>query len=209
MEIREFYDKIAKEYSDAVSHPTTASARKLEQNLTAQLIVGKRYNVVIDIGCGDSPFLRDVEANNKIGIDVSVEMIKLNSRHLPSAIYVLGEFPDIPLQHNLADLIHASFILDHIENIEEFFAKISRLLKRNGHFVLAEFNPESMLNFRGHEETLRYRSSTGEIYEANSNFNNLINLEDRLKRYFRLKRVLTAEIGIGGIKINHYLMRKK
>ena len=209
MEIREFYDKIANEYSDATNHPTTASARKLEQNLTIQLTVGKRYSTIIDIGCGDSPFLRDVEANNKIGIDISVEMIKLNSRYLPSAIYVLGQFPDIPLQPSLADLIHTSFILDHIENTEEFFAKISKLLKRNGHFILAEFNPESMLNFRGHKETLRYRASTGEVYEVYSDFNKLIKLEERLVRYFRVKRTLTSEIGIEGIKIDHYLMRKK
>jgi len=209
MKIREFYNKIANEYSDATSHPTTASARKLEQDLTTQLTIEKRYNVIIDIGCGDSPFLRNVEANNKIGIDVSVEMIKLNSRYLPSAIYVLGQFSDIPLQHNIADLIHASFILDHIKDIEEFFVKISKILKHNGHFILAEFNPESMLNFRGHEETLRYKSSTGEIYEVHSNFNNLINLEERLRKCFCLKRALTSEIGIEEIKINHYFMRNK
>lgn len=106
MEIREFYDRIAGEYSDIVSHPITAISRKIEQELTLKTISKKPYSTVIDIGCADSPFLRNVEAKTKIGIDISIEMIRLNSRQTPQAIYVLGWFPDVPLEPNLAELIH-------------------------------------------------------------------------------------------------------
>lgn len=209
MEIREFYNKIAHEYGDVIAHPTTAAARKLEEELTTQIVAGRKYRAIIDIGCGDGSFLSNVKAENKIGIDISIEMIGLNSLHTPQAIYILGQFPNIPLRHNFADLVHASFILDHVGEIGKFLVKTSRLLKHRGQFILAEFNPESVLNFRGREEILRYRSSTGEVYEVQSNFGNLINLERRLRKYFDLQRMLSEDIDMSGIKIDHYLMRKK
>ena len=209
MEVREFYDKIAEEYSDAVNHPTTAAVRKLEEELTGEIISGSIYNTVIDIGCADSPFLRDISARNKIGIDVFVEMIKLNSLQVPEAVYILGQFPKVPIQAGIGDLVHVSLVLDHVQDLTTFLDGISNILKNQGRLILANFNPESMLRFRRGKGNLRYVSSTGEVYEVESDFHSLINIDLKLKRYFKLERKRTVETGAVRIKLDHYLMRKK
>ncbi|MBI2498760.1 methyltransferase domain-containing protein [Candidatus Woesearchaeota archaeon] len=209
MEVREFYDKIAEEYSDAVNHPTTAAVRKLEEELTGEIISGSIYDTVIDIGCADGSFLRKIRAQDKIGVDVSIEMIKLNSRQVPKAMYILGQFPEVHLETRISDLVHTSFVLDHVQDLQAFLGGISKVLKTNGKLILANFNAESMIQFRGGEENLRYRSLTGEVYEVKSDFHNLRKLDSKLEKYFHLERKQTVDVGIAKIKLDHYLMRKR
>ena len=66
-----------------------------------------------------------------------------------------------------------------------------------------------MIQFRGGEENLKYRSLTGEVYEVKSDFHNLRKLDSKLEKYFYLERKQTVDVGIAKIKLDHYLMRKR
>jgi ubiquinone/menaquinone biosynthesis C-methylase UbiE len=209
MELRGFYDKIALEYSNRTSHPTTAAARDKERELTQQVVIDKSYDFVVDIGCADSSFLKEVKAKTKLGIDLSIEMIKQNSKEVPDGIYILGEFPNIPFLQEISDLVHLSFVLDHAQDLSCFLSGISKILKPNGELILANFNPQSMIQLRKGERNLRYHSQSGNTYEVESNFSRLLSLDQELEKYFKICHKMTVDINEEGIKLDHYLLRKK
>ena len=92
---------------------------------------------VLDAGCAsgrDSKFLLD-KGINVIGIDLSLELIKIAKKNYPDIKFVEGNFLNLPFIDKMFGGIWAHASLLHFENTEDVFKALSefyRVLMKNG-----------------------------------------------------------------------------
>ncbi|HZZ26622.1 MAG TPA: class I SAM-dependent methyltransferase [Pirellulales bacterium] len=91
---------------------------------------------VLDVGCGVghvAPFpwdqYPDVEV---IGIDPNPEA---NHNTNLNRFELLKDFSNWPVEDNSIDLVLSRYVLEHVENPEDFFANLTRVLKPGGQFI--------------------------------------------------------------------------
>lgn len=112
-----FYNAVAHEYGDQNLHPTTALFKRTEESYMKNIVRGRKFDTVMDVGCGDGNFLLYVDAYKKIGLDSSVEMIKIHKSKLPAAQYILGYSSSLLVGDSTIDILHSSFLLDHLSDV--------------------------------------------------------------------------------------------
>lgn len=119
--------------------------RDVEAKALRESISGGKLQV-LEIGCGtgkNTEFLQTV-ADKLISVDFSVEMIeraklKINAEHV--------EFRQMDLRgewnfaENSTDLAVCSLVLEHIENIDDIFQNIKKVLKNDGRLYIGELHP--------------------------------------------------------------------
>lgn len=85
---------------------------------------------LLDLACGEGYYTKDFNVEDKIGIDLSKEALKIASRIDKSTTYILKNIFDVPLEDHSLDLITTLFA--PVSN------EIIRLLKEDGHFILVK-----------------------------------------------------------------------
>jgi ubiquinone/menaquinone biosynthesis C-methylase UbiE len=104
--------------------------------------------IIVDIGCGagdDLLLYKKMGAKKAIGIEPSLKMLdqkKFDKKFEDSIEILAGEFESIPLANESADFVTARFSFHHLENFEEAFKEVARILKKDGLFLIVTRNPE-------------------------------------------------------------------
>jgi len=209
--IPDFYDAVAHEYSDSDLHPTTALFKRTEEGYIKEILRGKQFKTAMDIGCGDGNFLLNVEAERKIGLDSSVEMIKRHRSKLPTAQYILGNCSSLLVGNSTIDVLHSSFLLDHLSNAERslFFNEANRVMSEKGIFLLAAYSPEALLKSRDGKTSFEYVTSTGKRFNVPSDFRSIIHLREQLGDNFvvdNYSQVATSQVDL---TMDCYVLRRK
>lgn len=209
--ISDFYDAVAHEYSDPNLHPTTALFKRTEETYMKDVVRGKKFNTAMDVGCGDGNFLIYVEADKKIGLDSSIEMIKRHRSKLPTTNYILGNCTSLLVGNSTVDVLHSSFLLDHLSDKERslFFNEANRIMNEKGVFLLAIYSPEETLSSRDGKTSYEYVISTGRKFNVPSDFKSLINLREQLKSSFVIDNYNQVSTGQADLSIDCYVLRKK
>ncbi len=120
-------------------------ARISQENLLYSL----RDPLVVDIGIG--PGLLSIEINklipnaNIIGIDPSIEMLKLTKRQAIGTNFkkietILSKAESIPLKNDLADLVISRFSFIYWDNPTNGLSEMYRILKPGGRMILELIN---------------------------------------------------------------------
>jgi ubiquinone/menaquinone biosynthesis C-methylase UbiE len=99
-------------------------------------------NYVCDIGCGCSAyFLNKISNRIKKGIGLDKN---ITSRQIGNIELLSFEFINkLPFGDNYFDLITMLAVLEHIENPDDMFKEIYRVLKPNGHLILTTPTPRA------------------------------------------------------------------
>jgi ubiquinone/menaquinone biosynthesis C-methylase UbiE len=200
--VAHFYDLVAEEYSDGERHPTTHAFKQAEEAITAEYMAGRRFRAALDLGCGDGNFLYNVTADQKTGVDGSVEMIRRHHQRLPEASFLLADCQrPLPLAPPF-DIIHCSFVLDHLQDVDACLQEMRRLVADDGIVLLALYSPES---FQDDGDVLRYRTASGGVLPVYRSFRDLADLKDRLIRFFRIEEERT--VPAGDLSFDYYVLR--
>jgi nucleoside 2-deoxyribosyltransferase/ubiquinone/menaquinone biosynthesis C-methylase UbiE len=203
--VAHFYDRVAEEYSDGERHPTTHAFKQAEEAITAGYLDGRRFRAALDLGCGDGNFLYNVMADQKTGVDGSVEMIRRHHQRLPEASFLLADCQSpLPLAPSSFDVIHCSFLLDHLKDIDACLREMRRLIADDGTVLLALYSPES---FQDNGDVLRYRTAAGKVLPVYRSFRDLAALKDRLSKLFRIEEQRTVPVGDGDLSLDYYVLR--
>ncbi len=102
-------------------------------------------SVGVDLGCGTGDLLESMRAHaaKVIGVDSSPRMLEQARERFQdtgNAIEIrLGEIEHLPLSDGEADFAVLSLVLQYLADPSEALAEVARVLKKNGHFVLADF----------------------------------------------------------------------
>ena len=207
LRVDDFYDRVAAEYSDGERHPTTHAFKRAEEAVTAELLAGRRFRAALDIGCGDGNFLDGVMADEKVGVDCAVEMLRRHRRRLPTASFLLADCQrPLPLAPAAFDVVHCSFVLDHLTDVDACLREIGRLVADDGIVLLAVYSPGPFLAGEV-EDVLRYRTAAGHILSVRRSFRDLADLGRRLAAVLRIEEQRTVRIGIGDLSLDSYLLK--
>lgn len=118
----------------------------LEKPVMCELIGEVNGKKILDLGCGDARFAKDLFAlgcEEYIGIDGSSNMVQVASNSLAGynarVIRTTMESWDYP--KNTFDLVISRLAIHYIEDIDSLFQKIYQSLKPNGGFIFSVEHP--------------------------------------------------------------------
>lgn len=149
-------DKLSEYYQseDYISH-TDTRRNLLEQvyHIVRRHALKKKLNLInsfassekklLDVGCGTGDFLKAAKDNNwsVLGIEPNPEARKIANTKTNNSVYDITQL--LELEANSFDVITLWHVLEHLPKLEQHLQIFNRLLKPNGHLVIAVPNYKS------------------------------------------------------------------
>jgi ubiquinone/menaquinone biosynthesis C-methylase UbiE len=137
--------------------------RDLDQQLTRETLANLHFDSILELGCGtgkNTAFLAQI-GTDVHALDFSEGMIakareKVKARNVKFSVADLTQ--TWPCEDQAYDLIVCNLVLEHIEDLSFIFSEVSRVLEKNGRFLLNELHP-----FRQYEgKKARFNTAQGE-----------------------------------------------
>jgi len=103
-------------------------------------------DVAVDLGCGTGELLVKLAGKVKtvIGVDNSPEMLKQAETRLKTSAgniqLRLGELEHIPVANQETNAAFVNMVLHHLPAPSAGISEAGRILKKGGHFIIADFN---------------------------------------------------------------------
>jgi ubiquinone/menaquinone biosynthesis C-methylase UbiE len=141
MSVQRSYDAWASMY-DSNINPT----RDLESSALQQTLKDRRFNHCLEIGCGTGKNTAWLEAraDSVTAVDNSTQMLD-RAREKISSDKVTFIQADILAPWNFADktydLVSFSLVLEHIEDLDSIFEKVSKVMTPGGMIYIGELHP--------------------------------------------------------------------
>jgi ubiquinone/menaquinone biosynthesis C-methylase UbiE len=141
MSVQKAYDTWSDQYDTNLNKTRDLEALALRETLN-----GIAFESCLEIGCGtgkNTAWLL-TRAKNITAVDLSAEMLakakqKINSEHVN---FIQA---DILQDWNFSDtkynLVSFSLVLEHIEDLEQVFNKVSKIIAAGGHVYIGELHP--------------------------------------------------------------------
>ena len=158
MSVQKAYDNWSQQY-DTNENKT----RDLEALALRETVADIAFERCLEIGCGtgkNTAWLL-TKAKNITAVDLSAEMLtkakqKINSEHVHFIqADILQDWNFIDTKYNLVSF---SLVLEHIENLEQIFDKVSKVIAPGGHVYIGELHPFKQYN----GSKARFSSDEGE-----------------------------------------------
>jgi SAM-dependent methyltransferase len=150
-EIINKYDEVAEEYHNTRSSGKGFYNEYLEMPSTLELLGKVKGKKVLDFGCGSGIYAKLLTKKGAIvkGFDISPKMLEIAKKENPNLDLRLGSGNKIPFNEKF-DIIVAPLVLNYLENWNNVFRQIKKLLNKGGIFVFSTRNPviESFRNPR-------------------------------------------------------------
>ncbi len=154
--VREAYSRWARTYDQDPNR-----TRDLDQQVTRRLLDGRRFNRVLELGCGtgkNTALLADIGAQ-VVAIDFSAGMLQ-RARAKIAASHVAFAEADLtqpwPPAAQSVNLVVANLVLEHIEDLAPVFAQAAQSLVPKGMLLVCELHP-----FRQYQGTQARFSDAG------------------------------------------------
>ena len=95
---------------------------------------------VLDLGCGTGFFLADLDARHPgaVGLDISLDMLKVSERYVPRARVVTGDAEELPFRPGAFDAVFCKGSLHHTRDHGGFLENCRRALGKDGVLVMSE-----------------------------------------------------------------------
>jgi SAM-dependent methyltransferase len=100
---------------------------------------------ILDLGCGTGrslPWMLEAGAR-AVGIDFSIEMLKVAHQRLPSASLALVDLQrPLPLRPHYFDAAHCALVGEHLDDLAALFSELRRVLRPGGRLVFSVYHPD-------------------------------------------------------------------
>ncbi|RMH81214.1 MAG: methyltransferase domain-containing protein [Acidobacteria bacterium] len=101
----------------------------------------------LDVGTGTGEVLLKSKSGLRVGIDLSLDMLKVAKNKCPRCAFILADAENIPFKDESFELITLSLVYRHLLNREDFLKEARRLLKEGGELCLLDINRFSLTPF--------------------------------------------------------------
>jgi SAM-dependent methyltransferase len=130
----------------ALSKPGYRTGGQVFESLLVRYLPGA--NRVLDAGCGRAGIMQDHHGETTFlaGTDADMSSLRDNSRLHAGALADLGA---LPFADASFDIVGSTWVMEHLEEPEEAFREIGRVLRPGGHLLLLTPNawsPVTLLN---------------------------------------------------------------
>ena len=109
--------------------------------LVSEAIIGaeskKILNPIVDIGCGSSPLLKMLHAEDKTGVDIDISKIDFIEDADKTSKYICRPGEDTGLESEYYSAVLCIEVLEHHSEPEKLIEEVARLCKPEGTVVLA------------------------------------------------------------------------
>ena len=159
IEVRRRFDSAAGTFDNAdYVHRTTCDG--LLDRLDPVAIAG---GLVVDLGSASgssaAALAKRFRKGRVISVDVSRDMLRKGADRrsfLSRVREVQADAKQLPLAAQSADLVFANMLLPWLDSLDDCFAEVNRVLKKDAVFAFSSLGPDSMREFRYLGETCRF-----------------------------------------------------
>jgi ubiquinone/menaquinone biosynthesis C-methylase UbiE len=131
------FDRMATQYEN---HYYGSLSRKM-YNKVALKIEMLKNEYILDLGCGKGFFLEILKGykSKLYGADISSEMIKYAQERIGNYVELkMADSDYLPWEDNAFDIVVCILSFHHFPNPGKSFDEMKRVLKNNGHIIIAE-----------------------------------------------------------------------
>jgi ubiquinone/menaquinone biosynthesis C-methylase UbiE len=141
MSVQEAYDNWSDQYDTNIN-----KTRDLEALALRKMLAGIEFDSCLEIGCGtgkNTAWLL-TKAKNTTAVDLSAEMLakakqKINNENVNFIqADILQDWNFVEREY---DLVSFSLVLEHIENLQPVFDKVSNIIAPGGYVYIGELHP--------------------------------------------------------------------
>lgn len=147
VKITKMFDEISTHYDKMNNYISFGTHYLIKKNALKNLKIGKN-SYVLDLCCGTGDFTQIISKispkSKVIGLDNSVEMLKLAKAKNPDKVFMQGDCTELPFTQNEFDFITIGFGLRNIENRKKALSEIYRILKKGGKFLHLDFGRHNL-----------------------------------------------------------------
>lgn len=101
--------------------------------------------VLVDVGCGGGLQAGWVSGYRHVGVDLSTSALEIARRH--GVIPVQGRAEALPFGDNMADVVLAGELFEHVEDLEGSVAEVARILRPGGLLIADTVNDTPLSRF--------------------------------------------------------------
>jgi malonyl-CoA O-methyltransferase len=130
----------------------------LENRVVDALAIATVDCRLLDVGCGTGRRLRDAEAAVAVGVDLSLDMLRLAAREQRRAV---ADVRALPFAGGSFDVVWCRLVIGHVRELEAAYSELSRVCRTGGTVIVSDLSAEAIA--AGHRRT--FRDSRGEAHE--------------------------------------------
>ncbi|MEI5909703.1 class I SAM-dependent methyltransferase [Bacillus spongiae] len=124
----------------------------IEGPLIYELIGDVQHQSILDLGCGDAAFGKDLlrqGASDYTGVEGSEQMVKSANLHLSGENGTIHHhsMESFPYPSNKFDLVTSRFAIHYVSDIYSLFRDVYKTLKEDGKFVFSVQHPLTTSSF--------------------------------------------------------------
>lgn len=139
--ITKMFDEISG-YYDKMNNFISLGTHYLIKKIALKNLKIKSYSYVLDLCCGTGDFTQIINEicpkAKVVGLDNSLEMLKLAKIKNPNKVFMQGDCTSLPFKEEF-DYITVGFGLRNIEDRQKAISEIYRSLKNGGKFLHLDF----------------------------------------------------------------------
>ncbi len=140
--ITKMFDEISS-YYDQMNNLISLGTHYVIKKIALQNLKIRKNSYILDLCCGTGDFTQIISKiapeSRVIGLDNSVEMLKLAKMKNPQKVFMQGDCTSLPFMENEFDFITIGFGLRNVENRKKAQSEIYRTLKQSGKFLHLDF----------------------------------------------------------------------
>lgn len=140
-DIQTMFSSIARKY-DLLNHLLSLNFDKSWRKRGVKKFSFKENELYLDLCSGTGDFGNELKTNynvNIIGVDFSIEMIKIAKKKYENIFYIVGDALNLPFKDESIYGIMVGFGIRNFENLKKGLLEINRVLKKDGEVVIIEF----------------------------------------------------------------------
>lgn len=164
---KNFYNKLTKDTNVTTffSYDNRFEQKKILQKENIKIFFDNNikeyinsYDKILDFGCGSGAFtykISNLTNGDVFGVDISDEFIKssinfFKDKKKSNLYFEINNSQKLNFKNETFDTILMVDVIHHLENVEQIFKELNRVLKKNGKIIVYEPNKLNPLIFLMH-----------------------------------------------------------
>lgn len=138
------YDKFAEKRHFEVINGMKKSLRFVEKPMMISMLPNLEGKRILMLGCGtaeESELLSKYNPKKITGIDISEKSIMVAKESYPNCDFYVGDMLNLPFKENEFDFIFSSLAISHVEDKNNAFKELYRVLDIDGELLFSVGHP--------------------------------------------------------------------